>query len=282
MSKFVNKLKPEYSTASHQNYPRASFLSLTFRLSDFALLLAFYFALFNIQSCGLDIENPTPPSPPIWVQKSLPEEWPERGIDAHESGGIYLEWEPPLEKDIISYDVQRAVWHDSQDSLGAFVNVARIDMEATPQCEFIDTQVTYRTNYFYRLYKENSAGNISEYSDSVLYYLLLPVSNQLMSPNGITTPLNKNRTLSWTYSLSVEMESYNITILSANNDLLIRENLMPSNYSGGREDWAIPYEIILNSGHTYKWRVECGARYIDGIENAGSESHWATFLYLGN
>jgi len=267
-------------TASNRfgNQHHLRILQLPYRLTSIGLLLTFNFSFITFNSCGLDIEDPTPPTPPVWVQKSLPEEWPERGIDAHESGGIFLEWEPPLEDNIISYVIERAIWYDSKDSLGAFLGIGRIDMESSPHYEFIDTQASYRTDYYYRIYNEDSAGNLSEYSDSLFYYLLLQVSNQLMSPNGITIPLSTSRTLSWTYSLSVELERYCITVLSEINHLIIRENIMPGNYSGGRELWTIPDEIMLTPGRVYKWRIDTGAKYFDGRERAGSESHWATFF----
>jgi hypothetical protein len=39
----------------------------------------FLIVLIVLIGCGFDVEDPTPPSPPMWVEKSLLEEWPERG-----------------------------------------------------------------------------------------------------------------------------------------------------------------------------------------------------------
>ena len=100
---------------------------MNFRSSTFRLLLSLIF--FNFISCGLDIEDPTPPSTPVWVQKSLPEIWPERGIDAHESGGIFLEWEPNPEDDIEAYSIFRAERFEEDDSLGKYELLTVIPIE---------------------------------------------------------------------------------------------------------------------------------------------------------
>ena len=79
----------------------------------------------NIQSCGIDVEDPKLPKSPTWVHKSFPEEWPERGIDAHETNGIYLEWEPNGGTDISAYHIYRATYYEYNDSLGHYEFLAR-------------------------------------------------------------------------------------------------------------------------------------------------------------
>ena len=108
------------------------------------LLLTFIFALVTNQ-CGLDIEDPTPPSPPVWVQKSLPNEWPERGIDAHESGGIFLEWEPSLQEDIVAYSVYRSIQFEELDSLGDDELIARLEVDSNMKHEYVDQQANIRS-----------------------------------------------------------------------------------------------------------------------------------------
>ena len=78
-------IKPTAKVKPAVMYPKWARMTFWFRVH-----LTFSLSLLTIQ-CGLNIEDSTPPSPPVWVQKSLPEEWPEPGIDAHESGGIFLE-----------------------------------------------------------------------------------------------------------------------------------------------------------------------------------------------
>ena len=253
--------------------------SLDLRLSTLGLLLIFNFSFFTFNSCGLDVEDSTPPSPPVWVQKSLPEEWPEHGIDAHESGGIYLEWEPNLDEDIVAYNIYRATWYDVNDSLGDFELLIRLDIESKLSREYVDIQAIAGSIYFYKLACEDASDNSSEFSDS-LYYSLLPQLNaKQMNPNGSTIQLGSSRSLSWSYTYSIEMEEYNITVLTEYGELLIREIMLPADYTGGSESWQVPDSVILEPGRMYQWRIDTGARYVGGHETAGSESAWATFLY---
>ena len=120
-------------------------------------LLTLNFALL-ISACGLDIEDPTPPSPPVWVQKSLPEEWPERGIDAHESGGIYLEWYSQPEIEIMAYHVFRATWYETLDSLGDYELLASLERGSIGSTEFVDEEISILVRYFYKLKAENDSG----------------------------------------------------------------------------------------------------------------------------
>ena len=99
----------------------------SFRPVTFGSLLVCGFSLL-ILNCGLDVEDPIPPSPPVWVEKSFPEEWPESGIDAHESGGIYLEWEPNPEGDIVAYKIYRSVFDEIEGVQGEYGILARLDL----------------------------------------------------------------------------------------------------------------------------------------------------------
>jgi hypothetical protein len=104
-------------TKKNRNLSKDSF----WVLRKFWLQLILFFQIsFLFFQCGLDVEDPTPPPPPIWVQKSLPKEWPERGIDAHESGGISLEWESNFSEEIVAYNIYRATWYELNDSLGEY------------------------------------------------------------------------------------------------------------------------------------------------------------------
>jgi hypothetical protein len=247
------------------------------------LLLIFQFSIFNILSCGIDIEDSTPPSPPKWIKKSLPEDWPERGIDAHESGGIYLEWEPsPQNEDIIAYNIYRATWYDVNDSLGEYDLLARLGTESIPELEYVDRAVNSRIKYFYALKSEDISDNLSEFSDSLYYSLLHPINSESMVPNGKTIALAQDRSLTWSYNGRIEMEDYCLTIITAENELNTRVLLQPGNYIGGSESWQILADIVLEPGNVYQWRVDLGAQYVDFLETAGSESAWATFLYEGD
>ncbi len=276
MSKLIHKLKHLTLLASLHNHPRPCWSLSTFRLSTFGLLLTFNFA-FLISACGLDVEDPTPPSPPVWVQKSLPEEWPERGIDAHESGGIYLEWEP--NPDINTYIIFRSHYYEVSDSLGEYEELIRIENDFTTPMKYLDSEVTIGTDYYYKIKSMDISKNLSAYSDSLGYSLSPALSINTMSPNGASATLNINRSLSWNYSISLELENYCLTLLSQDNNLILRVVLSPTNYVDGPESFQIPDSIRLEPLQAYKWRIDTGAKYSNEIETAGSESQWATFLY---
>lgn len=243
------------------------------------VLLTFHFS-FLISTCGFDVEDPTPPSPPVWIQKSLPEEWPERGIDADELGGICLEWQPSQEEEVYRYYIYRATWYGSDDSLGDYVTLAKIDISEKSDHRFIDHLVVENNYYYYKLKSETQSGIISNYSDSVYYSLLPAIYSETMNPNGNNDLLGRNRALGWSYSNYNELEDFTITVLSAENILVIRANVFPTNYVGNTEIWYIPDQILLDSGMVYKWRVDSGANYLNFRETSGSESTWAKFMYV--
>jgi hypothetical protein len=242
-------------------------------------LLIFNFSLL-ISNCGLDIEDPTPPSPPTWVQKSLPEEWPERGIDAHESGGIYLEWlSNPTDEDVQSYMIFRMEYFDAKDSLSDYELLSRIETEISNTGEYIVPASPTNRRYYYVLVAEDAAECQSTPSDTLNYMRFTALRSDWMFPNGLSSPLDPDRELKWHYYYAVEMENFTLTVLNAENNLILRRELTPSNYVGGVEVFTIPDTIVLLSGNVYKWRVDLGACYVAGRETAGSESPWATFLY---
>jgi len=245
------------------------------------LLIAFHFS-FLIINCGLDVEDPNSPLAPVWVQKSLPEEWPERGIDAHESDGIYLEWESGPEEDIKWYNIYRATWYGINDSLGEYALLTRLETGSTPEMEYIDRSADIRTKYFYKAKAEDASGNLSQFSDSLVYSLLPQLNSEWMHPNGSTVWLNDNRALSWLYSNAIEMEDYYLTILGSTNEFVFRVAILPENYIDISESWQIPLDVPLDSGKIYKWRIDTGANYLNGRETSGSESIWATFLFAGD
>jgi hypothetical protein len=282
MSKFLNQLRNLRTSTSQQTHPQPSLLLSTFRLSTLGQFIIYHLSFIILFSCGLDVEDPTPPSPPVWIQKSLPEEWPERGIDAHESGGIYIEWHANLNEDIMAYHVYRATWFDSQDSLGDYELLSYLETGSATGTEYIDEEISTRVIYSYKIKSENVSDNLSEFSDSLSYMLLPSTSLSSMTPNGQFDTLDGDRSLAWGHDgYSVEMEDYIITVVSQNNQFIYRSSFQPSNYVGGAESVSIPTDIELSPGKVYLWRVDNGARYINSLETAASESPWATFLYMG-
>ena len=243
--------------------------------------IIFNFSLLIFHSCGLDVEDPTPPSPPQWVQKSLPEEWPERGIDAHESGGIFLEWvSNPVNENIASYHIYRAQYFEIQDSVGSFVSIARLDAGELPKMEYIDVNPTRSIMMKYIISAENSSGICSEFSDIISYTLLEPIDFGMMWPNRRSQPLAISRILGWRNFYLNEVEIYILTLMYEDNRLVSRVVLQPENYFSGEENWQIPDSIHLEPEFVYKWRIDVGSKIIHNQETAGSESFWAAFLYV--
>ena len=243
------------------------------------MLLTFNFSLL-ISNCGLDVEDSTPPSPPVWIEKSLPEEWPERGIDAHESGGIFLEWESnPIEENVTSYLLHRAEYFEMEDSSGDFVLLSTPMVESSSALEYVDRSTTVNTRYHYVLIAVDASENQSMPSDTLGYMRLAAINSALMLPNGLSIALAADRKLQWTYSYGVAMENYTMTILSPDRGLILRRELTPGDYIGGSEYFTVPDTIVLTSGSVYQWRVDMGGAYAEDCETAGSESPWATFLF---
>ena len=249
--------------------------------SRISILITLVISLL-ISKCGFDIEDPTPPSPPVWVQKSLPEEWPERGIDAHESGGIFLEWQFTTENNLVAYYIYRTEYYSLNDSFGDVEHLVRLDVESLNAYEYVDTEALHRKDYFYAIKTSDNSNNMSLFSDTISYKSLSQIPSELMSPNGALESLPNNRELLWSFPYLLEMENYCLTLLSEEDDFLFRMVLSPGNYVSRYESWCIPDSIALEVGHIYKWRIDTGAKYVDGLETAGSESPWATFLYMGD
>jgi hypothetical protein len=241
------------------------------------LFITFHLPLF-FNHCGLDVEDPTPPKPPLWVQKSFPEDWPERGVDAHESGGIVLEWQPNPEVDIVSYSIFRATWYENYDSLGKYEKHYVGEAESVERLVYVDNLIGTGNTYYYKIKAEDGAGNVSDYSDSINYTIFPQIALSGMEPNGIADTLDSEHQFSWRYDASIEMENYCLTILSETNEFAARFVFLPQTYTGVREYFRLPNENNLESGKIYKWRVDFGAGYYQGLETGGSESPWASFM----
>jgi hypothetical protein len=244
-------------------------------------LFILHLSLLTIQSCGLDVEDPTPPSPPVWVQKSLPEEWPERGIDAHESGGIYLEWDSSPNENVTSYKIFRAEYFEVADSLSDMALLKVLDQTSGSKLEYLDFGVPVGKVLCYSMVAVDQSLNQSYPSDSICFSLHRPITSDMMVPNGQSDTLSISRTLNWQNYYLDDTEDYCVTILTEYGDYIYRRILQPQSYVGGSEKWDIPTDIVLEVGQNYQWRIDTGGRYNDGLETSGSESAWAAFLFTG-
>ena len=243
------------------------------------LLLNLNFALLTTQ-CGFDVEDSIPPSPPQWVLKSLPEDWPERGIDAHESGGINLEWRINGSDEVVSSCIYRAEYDALIDTLSDYILVKNLEVENLENFSFVDQNIVIGKKYYYKLCSIDIANNRSIFSDSIQYKSTPKVDRSTLSPNSTITALTKTRGLSWNSYYHMEMVNYIITVIKPPSRIVVRSLFHPASYIG-RETWTIPDSVALDSGQVYLWRVDTGAEYINDVETAGSESSWASFLYIG-
>jgi hypothetical protein len=245
--------------------------------------LIFFCAYLTLDSCGLDIEDSTPPSKPQWIEKSMPDEWPERGVDAHENSDIYLEWENNPDEDIEAYYVYRAEWDNTDDDMSKFILLVRLEAESLQKAEYLDDQASTGVEYFYKLRSLDDSNNLSSYSDSVHYELLPNIGVQTMIPNAVSDQLGESRILSWQYTYTIAMENYQVTILTKSNEIVHRSTFSPGDYTGsGLSEWIIPQDVFFVNGEVYKWRIDTAAKYVSGKETSGSESNWAYFYYLDN
>jgi len=253
-------------------FPRNSIQHLKVTTSIIIILL--------VTGCGLDVEDATPPEAPVWVPKSAPMVWPETGIDAHESGGIVLEWYGG-DEDVEKYRVYRAQDIQPADSLSDFQPIDEVLIETiTDKYTYLDEITQEDVRYHYYLRARDHAENWSETSDTLDYLRLRAVSSSSMVPNGTDDTLVLSRFLKWGYSYLVAMEDYVLTILTMENDLIYRTQFTPSNYIGSRESFYLPDSVALESERTYQWRVDVHAKYVREFESSSGESPWATFTYM--
>ena len=124
-------------------------------------------------SCSEEIKRP--PSP-IWVEKSRPADFEEKGIDAHNVNLIYpdnnsikLMWHYNPEEDIWKYHVYRTNQMDEENKPIDFSNILTTENDTS----FYDEEVEVYVNYYYYLKAENFDGNESNASDTISYVLLV-------------------------------------------------------------------------------------------------------------
>jgi hypothetical protein len=245
----------------------------------FQVLIIFHISILIFQ-CGFDVEDPSPPLPPIWVEKSLPEEWPEWGIDAHESRGIYLAWKANTESDIIAYNIYRASVEEYDNTTGSYLLLVHLNNKSFPEFNYVDHQVEFGRKYSYKLTAVDNGNTQSSFSDSVSYSIVHPIPFSTFSPNGLDRCLPVDRKLSWATPNTMNVENYCVTILTSSEEFVLRTQFLPGDYNSGIESWAIPASVVLQPDMVYKWRIDTGSEYYLDRETSGSESAWASFLYL--
>ena len=183
-----------------------------------------------------------------------------------------------MEENIFVYHLYRAARNDVANSISEYQEIAIIEKYNSPGIEYIDQDIHTNTRYFYKLQAEDESGNFSDSSATISYMVFSSAGFFRMEPNGLTDGFIENRTLKWWSSYTLGIEDYILTVLTTHNEILIRVRIQPTNYVSESEEWQIPYEVDLVFGEQYLWRIDMGARYENGVETAGSESPWASFL----
>lgn len=130
--------------------------------------------------CPDYVEDPYPPSPPVFVDKTYPTDQTEQGIGAYnfntetpEKNSIRLMWHPNAEDDLAGYKLYRA--REVADEIEDFELIKIVDIAATltgRDTFYIDTEPQVLRRYYYFLKSYDLAGNNSEPSDTVSYKLL--------------------------------------------------------------------------------------------------------------
>ena len=168
----------------------------------------------------------------------------------------------------------------SDNSLGLFGSIFRLEDNSQSKITYVDTDVQSRVEYHYKLKSRDGSNSLSEFSNTISYKLLPGIWPSRMWPNGVRDTLGGDRKLHWLYAFNIEMEDYCLTIINENSLLITREIFTPSDYTGGLEFWRIPNDIVLEHESIYRWRIDIAAKYVNGLETEGSESPWAPFLYV--
>ena len=159
--------------------------------------------------------------------------------------------------------------------------IASLGVDGLAHFDYTDNNTIPGQIYFYKIRSENIASSISGFSDSTSYSILQQISTEWMSPHSLNDTLAQDR-ISWHgYYLDI-VENYCLTLMTIENELIVRILVQSKDYLSHEEYWSIPDDRILVSGSFYKWRIDGGANYVGGIETFGSESPWAYFLYVGS
>ncbi|MBO8131185.1 MAG: hypothetical protein H0Z29_06675 [Candidatus Marinimicrobia bacterium] len=242
-------------------------------------ILSVFLILNLVISCGLNVEDPFPPSRPRWVEKSAPEDTIEKGIDAyHENNSIFLQWYLNDEDDIAFYEIYRK--KVEPDSEGNFVRIVTIEIISliNPDTFYYDQGIKINKNYFYYLRAIDRAGNKSIPSDTIRYRIIpKPIVAKPLGQITDTIPLfqwNDFSNLSYEYVIRIEEAE-------TGNLIWISRFLRP-NYGDFEQSKLYNFDgkaiaSCLERNKLYRWRVDAIAEEARGVEIAGSESEWGYF-----
>ncbi len=261
---------------------------------------AFIFILFG---CPDYVEDPNPPAPPVFVEKTYPADLIEKGIGAYnfntenpDKNSIQLMWHPNTEDDLAGYKLYRAL--EIVDELTDFEVIETIDLSTTMSGRdtfFVDTTPAELKRYYYYLTAYDLAGNNSLPSDSISYKLLKK-PHAFPIAHGTTS---RNLTFRWEeHQLDSEFPQNSVIRINDEDDLTVWVCLFYYPFNGYSFNFApngenVNEEVVIAfngiEGYLppgrYFWKVEA-LRLGNGISTdadmdyVGAESDWVEFILV--
>ncbi|MCK4641573.1 MAG: hypothetical protein KAU06_09545 [Candidatus Marinimicrobia bacterium] len=236
------------------------------------------FLMIFVSRCGESIEDPDPPTAPVWVEKSAPTDTIESGIRPYNDGnGILLEWHPNLEEDISGYKLYRT----GEDIENKFALIADINAFKISGADtfFIDDLVQLNTDYFYYLKAYDQAENKSEPSDTIRYRLIEKAEplKPLGTINNYTPEFEWYDFTNVTYEYIIRVESF------LSQEVIWISRIRRTNYTDFLQKifYNSDGSAVLNSlesGVTYQWCIK-SISLVDNrnFDIGGSISIWGYF-----
>ncbi len=257
-----------------------------------------FLVIIAILGCTQVREDPDPPSPPHWVEKSPPEALVEAGIDAISSGSpaILLMWNANSEPDLAGYIIYRADTTASHP----FQPIAEIDLIQTWESDtsFIDEMLHPYVDYYYYLTARDHAGNESAPSDTIQYRLMQacqPLSpvDQTLNVDALTfswiDPLGAH-TYTQEYVLRVEAlapEPHTVWLARFYQRWYTEQTTgdpIQFDWFSASEQWPDWVNVCLSleddlSPGLYRWKIK-NISEVDnttGLDECSGESEWVFF-----
>ena len=272
--------------------------------------------LFLFFACSSPIEDPDPPTQPVWVNKSSPDAIIEYGIDSDNSFGerIVLMWHQNFDKDLSSYNIFRGELFTNSNNISSIIyeKITTIDPTQNFGLDtlYYDENINKYTTYYYYLIVEDLANNKSVPSDTISYKLIrsptaIAPSNTITNTKPTFTWIDNADMFEYSNEYIIRLETSGLSneptwICRFSNNWFGFENETPINFSyfpangywpeNGESEPGIPDDapsnVISCYGYTselatgsYRWKVKAISEVNNetGIDKASSESEWIYF-----
>ncbi len=222
-------------------------------------------------------ENPAPELV-RWVTKSAEDDSVESGIDAialsDNRNGIYLEWHPVLDEDLLAYDIFR----NAGDSTGSFPLLASVGKKfGVIDTFFVDTlQVVPGVRYYYYIIARDEAGQVSDRSEKIDYKLV----PQPVLGFPVNVQINGDFFFEWDFNAQFVPNSFVFRFwkdfFGNNQNVLTKLFTAGTDYQlSTHQEWNLAklgLQSPLSTG-MYRWRIDA----LGAEVNQGSESMEAAF-----